>query len=99
MAWIFAGVLVVLLSGLVVLLVVSPGLRMFCFGAVCMLGVVGVLLYRCSDLITSAALLDYIPLCQLEFSENRDTFLLGLTENMLGLCENNLITSGSARIK
>jgi len=45
MAWIFAGGLVVLLSGLVVLLVVSPGLRMFCLGAVCMLGVVGVLLY------------------------------------------------------
>jgi hypothetical protein len=47
MVWIVVSVLGVLLMGasvLGVLLVVSPSVRMFCLGAVCMLGVVGVLL-------------------------------------------------------
>src|SRR2546426_12231692 len=44
----------------------------------------------CSDLITSAALLDYIPLCQLELRENRGTLRLELTENVLGFDDKNL---------
>jgi hypothetical protein len=53
---------------------------------------------RCSDLITSAALLDYIAPFRLELRENRGTLLLTFTENMLGLTDNNLITSDSAGI-
>jgi Protein of unknown function (DUF1161) len=44
MIWILASLLGVLLSLLGVLLVVSPRLRTFCLGAVCGLGVAGVLL-------------------------------------------------------
>jgi len=52
----------------------------------------------CSDLITSGRLLDYIPGFQLEFCENSCGFLLTLSENRLGLSEDNLITSGTAWI-
>src|SRR5262245_11168364 len=44
MVWIGVSVLGMLLSMLGVLLVVSPGVRKFCFGAVCGLAVAGVLL-------------------------------------------------------
>jgi hypothetical protein len=53
---------------------------------------------NCSGLITSAALLDYIAPFQLAFAENDTTALLTLCENVLGLREKNLITSGAARI-
>ena len=54
MVWMFASVLVVLLSVFIVLLVIFPGLRMFCLGAVCMLGVVGLLLYMYYQYTTPA---------------------------------------------
>ena len=54
MAWMFASVFVVLLSMFIVLLVIFPGLRMFCLGAVCMLGVVGLLLYMYYQYTTPA---------------------------------------------
>ena len=53
---------------------------------------------RCGELITSAALLDYIVRFQLELCENGGNHLLALTENVLGFAENNLITSAAARI-
>jgi hypothetical protein len=49
-------------------------------------------------LITSRLLLDYITIFQLALAENEATALLTITENMLGLSENNLITSGAAWI-
>ena len=52
----------------------------------------------CSSLITSGPLLDYIVPFQLALAENDTTVLLTLFENVLGLRENNLITSGAARI-
>src|SRR5262245_41971911 len=45
MVWIVASVLGVLLSVVGVLLVVAPGVRKFCCGAVCGLGAAGVLLF------------------------------------------------------
>jgi len=45
MAWIGAGVLGMLLSVVGVLFVVAPGVRQFCWGAVCGLGVAGMLLF------------------------------------------------------
>src|SRR5262245_5538877 len=45
MVWICVSVVVVLFSVVGVLLVVSPGVRRFCCGAVCGLGCAGVLLY------------------------------------------------------
>jgi hypothetical protein len=53
---------------------------------------------RCGELITSAALLDYIARFQLELCENGGHHLLELTENVLGFAENNLITSAAAGI-
>jgi hypothetical protein len=50
----------------------------------------------CSDLITLGRLLDYSTGFQLEFCENNGSLLLTFAENILGLCGNNLITSGSA---
>jgi hypothetical protein len=52
MAWIFASVLGALLSVLGVLLVMSPGLRKFFFGAVCGLAIAGGLFYRYQQLTT-----------------------------------------------
>jgi hypothetical protein len=52
----------------------------------------------CSDLITSERLLENITLPQLELTENKASVLLTIIENMLGLTEKNLITSGAARI-
>ena len=40
---------------------------------------------NCSDLITSGALLDYIPLRQLALAENEGSVPLTITENRLGL--------------
>ena len=54
---------------------------------------------RCSNLITSERLLDYVPKGQLEFCENCGTFRLTLPENRLGLIENNLRTSDAAEIQ
>src|SRR5215471_10489183 len=45
MVWVGASVLGVLLSVVGVLLVVAPGVRKFCCGAVCGLGAAGVLLF------------------------------------------------------
>jgi len=56
------------------------------------------LIVTCGELITSAALLDYIVRFQLELCENGGNHLLALTENVLGFAENNLITSAAARI-
>jgi hypothetical protein len=53
---------------------------------------------RRSDLITSGLLLDYITPFQLVFAENGTTVLLTLFEKVLGLSENNLITSVAAGI-
>jgi hypothetical protein len=47
----------------------------------------------CSDLITSVALLDYIPLHQLALAENETAVSLTIAENTLGLLENCLRTS------
>jgi hypothetical protein len=52
----------------------------------------------CSDLITSARLLDYIPGVQLAFCENSGSLLLTLPDNMLGFSEKSLITSSSTCI-
>jgi hypothetical protein len=53
---------------------------------------------RTSSLITSVALLDYIPLCQLALAENEVAVSLTITENMLGLIENCSRTSAAIRI-
>ena len=52
------------------------------------------------ELITSAALLDYIADFQLTISDNEMTaFCLTFNDNVLRLSDHSLITSGSARIK
>jgi hypothetical protein len=53
---------------------------------------------RCSGLILSGHLLDYIAWSQLGFRENSGAFGLTLSENRLGLHEKSLITSGTAGI-
>jgi hypothetical protein len=47
---------------------------------------------RCSSLITSERLLDYMTSFQLEFTENIAGVLLALSKNMLGLIDNSLRT-------
>jgi hypothetical protein len=53
---------------------------------------------RCSSLIISGRLLDYIARVQLEFGEKSRAFRLTLPENRLGFGEKSLITSDVAWI-
>jgi hypothetical protein len=53
---------------------------------------------RCSDLITSVALLDNRTLFLIEFIENIRGMLLALSKDMLELSENSLRTSLCAHI-
>jgi hypothetical protein len=53
---------------------------------------------RCSDLISSGTLLDYIPRFRLELGKKSGAVLLALFDNKLGFGEKNLITCLAARI-
>jgi len=53
---------------------------------------------NCSDLISSGALLDYMPGPRLELGEKSGAVLLTLFDNKLEFGEKNLITCLAARI-